>query len=71
MEQLIQHYVNEELEVKNIINASQHVGIESRSCQTNVLYFFGNITGLVDKDNSVDIIYLDFSNEFGLVPHDI
>lgn len=33
--------------------------------------FFDNITGLVDKDNAVDIIYLDFSNGFDLVPHDI
>ena len=69
MEQLIQDSVNKELEAKNIINASQHACIESRSCQTTLQHY--NITGLVDKDNAVDIIYLDFSNELNLVPHDI
>lgn len=40
MEQLIQDSVNKELEAKNTINASQHVYIESGSCQANVLYVF-------------------------------
>lgn len=26
---------------------------------------------LVDKDNAIDTTYLDFSNEFDLVEHDI
>lgn len=43
------------------------VGLVKQTCYM----FFDNITGLVDKDNDVDIIYLDFSNEFDLVPHDI
>lgn len=33
-------------------------------------FFFDNITGLVDKDNAVDIIYLYFPNGFDLVTYD-
>lgn len=43
------------------------VGLVKQTCYI----FFDNITGLLDKDNGVDIICLDFSNEFDLVPHDI
>lgn len=42
-------------------------GLVKQTCSI----FFDNVTGLVDKDNAVDIIYLDFPNEFDLVPHDI
>lgn len=32
--------------------------------------FFDNITGLVDKDNAVEIIYLYFPDGFDLVTYD-
>lgn len=44
--------------------------MKDRSCQTN-LSIFDKVIDLGGKDNCVDIIYLDFSKAFDLVPHDI
>lgn len=41
----------------------------SRYSQTNII-FSDNGTGLVNKKKGVDIIYLNFTNEFDLVRHD-
>lgn len=42
--------------------------MENRYYQTNLLYFY-EITSLGDKDNCVDITYLDSFRAFGLVPN--
>lgn len=46
--------------------------IRGRFCQINPLSLLENrIIGLVDKDDCVDIIHLDFSKAFDLELHDI
>ncbi|CAM4592819.1 unnamed protein product [Lepidochelys olivacea] len=42
---------------------------KGRSCQTNVISFFEKVTDFLDKGNTVDLIYLDFSKAFDTVPH--
>ena len=49
------------------INPSQHGFLKARSCLTNVLCFFEEITKWVDERSPVDIIYLDFQKAFDKV----
>ena len=51
------------------INSSQHGFLKSKSCLTNLLCFFEEITKWVDEGSQVDIIYLDFQKAFDKVPH--
>ena len=52
-----------------LINHSQHVFLIARSCLTNLLCFFEEITKWVDDGSPVDVIYLDFQKAFDKVPH--
>ncbi|KAF7251754.1 Sec1 family domain-containing protein 1 [Varanus komodoensis] len=78
MEQIIKKSICKHLGEIAVINRRQHGFIKNKSCQTNLscqtnpirLIFFW-ITSQMDKGNTVDIIYLDFSNAFDIVPHDI
>ena len=47
-----------------LINSSQHGFLKSKSCLTNLLCFFEEITKWVDEGSPVDIIYLDFQKAF-------
>ena len=52
-----------------LINHYQHGFLKARSCLTNFLCFFEEITKWVDEGSPVDIIYLDFQKAFDKVPH--
>ena len=52
-----------------LINPSQHGFLKAKSCLTNVLCFFEEITKCVDVGSPVDIIYLDFQKASDKVPH--
>ena len=51
------------------INSYQHGFLKARSCLTNLLCFFEEITKWVDEGSPVDVIYLDFQKAFDKVPH--
>ena len=52
------------------INTYQHGFLKARSCITNLICFFEEITKWVDEEGSpANIIYLDFQKAFGKVPH--
>ena len=53
----------------NLINTSQHGFLKARSCLTNLLCFFEDITKRVDDGSPVDVVYLDFQKAFDKVPH--
>ena len=51
--------------IKNkLINPSQHGFLKSRSCLTNLLCFFEEITKCLDDGSPVDVIFLDFQKAF-------
>ena len=54
---------------QKLINPSQHGFLKARSCLTNLLCFFEEITKWVDEGSPVDVIYLDFQKAFDKVPH--
>ena len=54
-----------------LINPSQRGFLKARSCLTNVLCFFEELTKWVDDGSPVDVIYLDLQKAFDKVPHQI
>jgi len=46
------------------IRPSQHGCIKGRSCLTNLISFYDQVTCLVDEGKAVDIFYMDFSKAF-------
>ena len=37
----------------------------------NLLTFYDGVTISLDKEKNIDVLYLDFSNAFGIVHHNI
>ena len=52
-----------------LIYPSQHGFLKARSCLTNLLCFFDEITTWVNEGSPVDVINLDFQKAFDKVPH--
>ena len=69
LETLIRDHMVEFLVKHNLINTSQHGFLKARSCLTNLLCFFEEITKWVDDGSPVDVVYLDFQKAFDKVLH--
>ena len=54
-----------------MIKNSQHEFVKNKLCQTNLIFFFDRITGLVDNREVGDVMYLDLREAFDTVQHDI
>jgi len=59
----------EHLETNNLLKDSQHGFRRKRSCLTNLLSFFDEVTDMVDQGMPVDVVYLDFQKAFDKVSH--
>ena len=69
LERLIKDHMVDFLVIYKLLNLSQHGFLKTRSCLTNMLCFFEEITKRIDEGSPVDIIYLDFQKAFDKVPH--
>lgn len=47
----------------------QHGFVKGRSCLTNLIEFFEEVTKMIDEGKAVDVVYMDFSKAFDKVPH--
>jgi hypothetical protein len=68
LESIIEEAISLHLTENNLINDSQHGFMKGRSCATNLIEFMEVVTKAVDRGESVDIFYLDFSKAFDTVP---
>ncbi|CAM5098986.1 unnamed protein product [Eretmochelys imbricata] len=71
MEQVLKESILKHLEERKVIRNSQHGFIKGKSCLTNLIAFYDEITGSVDEGKAVDVLFLDFSKAFDTVSHSI
>uniref|UniRef100_A0A8B9I2Q1 Reverse transcriptase domain-containing protein n=1 Tax=Anser brachyrhynchus TaxID=132585 RepID=A0A8B9I2Q1_9AVES len=71
MEQIILRVITRHLQGNQAIRPSQHGFMKGRSCLTNLISFYDQVTRLVDEGKAVDVVYLDLSKAFDTVPHNI
>ncbi|RMC10190.1 hypothetical protein DUI87_12990 [Hirundo rustica rustica] len=69
MEQFILSIITQNLQDGQGLRPSQHGFRRGRSCLTNLVSFYDQVTRLVDAGRAVDVVYLDFSKAFGTVSH--
>ena len=69
LETIIRDHMMDFLFKHTLINPSQHGFLRARSCLTNLLCFFEEMTKWVDEGSRVDVINLDFQKAFDKVPH--
>lgn len=51
--------------------SDQHVFIRGKSCLLNLISFYDRVTHLADLGKPIDVIFLDFSQDFDAVSHSI
>ena len=51
------------------LNKSQHDFLPIRSCLTNLLEFFDDVTNMLDESVPAEVIYLDIYKAFDTIPH--
>ncbi|CAM5078649.1 unnamed protein product [Natator depressus] len=71
MEQVLKESILKHLEERKGIRNSQHGFTKGKSCLTNLIAFYDEITGSVDEGKAVDLLFLDFSKAFDTVSHSI
>ncbi|CAM4541142.1 unnamed protein product, partial [Lepidochelys kempii] len=71
MEQVLKESILKHLHERKVIRNSQHGFTKGRSCLTNLIAFYDEITGSVDEGKAVDVLFLDFSKAFDTISHSI
>ena len=54
-----------------MLRGNQHGFIRGRSCQTNLVAFYDQVTKSLDAGVAVDIVFLDFQKAFDTVSHPV
>ncbi|MCQ4187459.1 reverse transcriptase family protein [Klebsiella pneumoniae] len=71
MEQIVLREIMRHVRDGRGIRPSQHGFMKGRSCLTNLISFYDQVTHLLDEGKAVDVVYLDFSKAFDTVSHGI
>ncbi|CAM5106321.1 unnamed protein product, partial [Natator depressus] len=71
MAQVLKESILKHLHERKVIRNSQHGFTKGRSCLTNLIAFYDEITGSVDEGKGEDVLFLDFSKAFDTVSHSI
>ncbi|CAM4597055.1 unnamed protein product [Lepidochelys kempii] len=71
MEHVLKESILKHLDERKVIRTSQHGFTKGKSCLTNLIAFYDEITGSVDEGKAVDVLFLNFSKAFDMVSHSI
>ncbi|CAM4623350.1 unnamed protein product [Lepidochelys kempii] len=71
MEHVLKESILKHLDKRKMIRNSQHGFTKGKSCLTNLIAFYEEITGSLDEGKAVDVLFLDFSKAFDTVSHSI
>ena len=71
MDQVILEVIIKQVEEKKVVRSSQDGFTKGKSCLTNLIAFYDDMTSWVDEGRAVDVVYLDFSKAFDTVSHNI
>lgn len=69
LESIIKEKLCQHFDKYNLIRDTQHGFLSGKSCLTNLIEFFEQVTEDLDSEKSVDLVYLDFSKAFDKVAH--
>ena len=69
LESCITDQIRQYFEENKFFSKCQHRFHKSRSCVTQLLEVMNDLTALIDEQEAIDIIYLDFRKAFDTVPH--
>lgn len=61
VEQLILETISRRTNNKKIVRSHQHGFTKQKPCLINLINFYGEMTGLVDGERAMDIVYMDFN----------
>ena len=71
MEILVRDHIVDHMTKHNFFPPEQHGCIKGKSCNTQLLEFFEDLTEALDAGKEGDVIYLDFQKAFNKVPYKI
>ena len=71
VERFILGTVSRHIKGKRVIRGSQHDFTKGKSCLTNLIAFYEDVTRWTDDVKAVDVAYLDFSKASDTVSHSI
>ena len=69
MEAIVKMKVLSHVDSLALLSKDQHGFMKGRSCLTNLLETFEDVTSMLDEGGGVDMVYLDYSKAFDSVPH--
>ena len=69
MEKLVRDELITHLQKEGLLSKKQYGFIRGRSTVTLLLYYLDECTRIIADGGVVDVIYLDFSKAFDMVPH--